>query len=172
MQRVAVIGCGGSGKTTLARALAGKLALPLYHFDTLYYPNATPPPLSDAEWEEVHSRLIAAESWILDGMKLATLPARLDRADTVIFLDLPARSCLWGIIARRLRYRGHHQPELGVYDVLNLSFLAWTFRFRHLHRPRILALLAAAKSRGVTVVILSSRREVRRYLAGLPARPT
>lgn len=34
---------------------------------------------------------------------LSSLPIRLEAADTVIFLDLPAWACLWGIIQRRLR---------------------------------------------------------------------
>ncbi|MDP2124712.1 MAG: topology modulation protein, partial [Parvibaculum sp.] len=37
MQRILVIGCSGGGKSTLARALGEKLALPVVHLDVLFW---------------------------------------------------------------------------------------------------------------------------------------
>jgi hypothetical protein len=37
MRRVAVVGCGGSGKTTLANQLAARLALSVVHIDSHYW---------------------------------------------------------------------------------------------------------------------------------------
>ena len=37
MQRIMVIGSPGAGKSTLSVAMAGKLSLPLYHLDKLYW---------------------------------------------------------------------------------------------------------------------------------------
>ena len=37
MQRILIIGNAGSGKTTFARLLAQKLALPLVHLDRIYW---------------------------------------------------------------------------------------------------------------------------------------
>jgi adenylate kinase family enzyme len=43
MRRVMVIGCGGAGKSTLARILAARLELPLIHLDFHYWgPNWKP----------------------------------------------------------------------------------------------------------------------------------
>jgi len=90
MRRVAVIGCGRSGKTTLANQLAARLGLPVVHIDSHYWRmiggervESTP-----QQWRERHRDLIAADEWVIDGMKLGVLAERLARADTVIHLDL------------------------------------------------------------------------------------
>jgi adenylate kinase family enzyme len=37
MKRVIVIGCPGSGKSTVSRALHNKTGIPLYHLDMMYW---------------------------------------------------------------------------------------------------------------------------------------
>jgi adenylate kinase family enzyme len=166
MRRVAVIGCGGSGKTTLANALAERLAVPVIHIDSHYWQvrdgqrvQSTP-----EEWAACHRDLIARPEWVIDGMKLATLQERLARADTVIYLDLPTRACLAGILRRRIRYRGRLRPDLGVYDRISWEFLRWVWSFRRRQRPVLLEKLADYE--GETVVV-RQRPDVRRLLEAI-----
>ena len=37
MERVIIIGCGGAGKSTLARALGEKTGLPVIHLDQIWW---------------------------------------------------------------------------------------------------------------------------------------
>lgn len=53
-----------------------------------------------------------------------------------MFLDLPARGCLWGVLLRRMRYRGGRHPN-GVHDRITWSFLIYVWRYRRRHRRAV-----------------------------------
>jgi adenylate kinase family enzyme len=102
VQRVAIVGLSCSGKSTLARALAERLGLPLIELDALVH---------DAGWNEAPAELLQArvraalaeapDGWIVDGNyfgKLGNLV--LAQADTVVLLDLPLRVTFPRSVAR------------------------------------------------------------------------
>jgi adenylate kinase family enzyme len=102
VQRVAVMGTTCSGKTTLARALADRLELPYIELDALYWG----PDWSEPEPEEFRSRVepfVRGDAWVLDGnytSKLGDLV--LERADTLVWLDLPLPRILWRTLSRTI----------------------------------------------------------------------
>jgi adenylate kinase family enzyme len=152
VRRVAVLGCGGAGKTTVARELARRHGLPLVDADSIVHPPDGSP--AEAEWQAELNAATENDAWVIDAMKLSILERRVERADTVVFLDVPRRSCYLGLVQRR-RWRR---------DLLNPGFLAWIWRFRRDARPRILAILD--RHRDTTdVVVLRSRRAVRAFLS-------
>ena len=112
MQRIAIIGSAGTGKSTLARRLGELTGLSVVHLDALYWhPGwlATP----DEEWDAIVREIVSRESWITDGNYGRTMEPRLERADTVLFLDFPRVVCLWRVFKRWLRYRGRIQAGPG-----------------------------------------------------------
>lgn len=165
MDRIAIIGCGGSGKTYLANQLAAHLDLRLTHLDALYY-DADWNPLPADEFAELQEKLVTEDRWLIEGNYAGTLPIRLARADTVIFLDLPALTCLSGILQRRWRYRGGQHDKDGVYDRITWNFVRYIWGYRKSMRPRVRALLDE-HGRHATLVTLTSRRQAARYLAQL-----
>ncbi len=100
--------------------------------------------------------------------RTSSLPIRLEAADTVIFLDLPAWSCLRGIAQRRLRHGGGQQDAIGVYNRITWNFIRYIIGYREKMAPRVRGLTAEYAGEA-EVVVLSSRRAARRYLASVPA---
>lgn len=104
LKRIAIIGCGGAGKSTLSRELGKSLDLPVVHLDRVFWKPG---------WERISREAFIAEQleimaqprWILDGNYGSTMDLRLQAADTIVFLDLPTHVCLWGAVKRYLQYR-------------------------------------------------------------------
>ena len=164
MQRVLVIGSGGSGKSTVASQLGELLKLEVNHLDKFYWRAGWVEPETD-EWIKIVNDLIERDSWIIDGNYGGTLARRLAACDTVIFLDLPRTLCLWRVLVRSLRYRGRTRPDMaeGCDEQLTWEFVKWVWGYPRTRRPGVLKKLSEL-SAGQKVFRLRSTREVRRFL--------
>src|SRR5262245_35510184 len=86
MHRVMVVGCACAGKTTLARSLAARLALPLVHLDFHFWRADWQVPDSK-DWREQVIALATAPEWIMDGNYSNTYDVRIPGAGTPDWLD-------------------------------------------------------------------------------------
>lgn len=162
MQRIAVVGSGGAGKSTFARELGRRIGAPVIHLDRHYWRpgwNAAPA----HQWPALHDALLAGERWIVDGNYGGTFDSRFARADTVIVLALPRLRCLAGALRRTLGHRGKEIQAAGCPERLDLEFLRWIWRCPVDSRPRLDAALARRSGR-LQVVELRSRRQATAFL--------
>jgi adenylate kinase family enzyme len=149
MKRVLILGSGSAGKTTFAQALAGATGLPLVHLDSLHWG----PGWNSVAPQVFQKRLASAlkrPAWIIDGSYLASLPQRLKRADTVIYLDYSRWRCLAQLLKRRLAYRsstGKIRPGMpdGCPERIYFSYVRWLWRYPISERPKVFAAIDQCK---------------------------
>lgn len=163
MERILIIGCSGSGKSTLARILKDRLGLPVIHLDQLWWKNGW----TNVTVEEFDSRLAMAlnmDRWIIDGNYSRTLPQRLEKCDTIIYLDFNRWECLLGMFQRVFGNYGKVRPDMadGCPERFDWEFVKWIWNYNKNNRVRNNTYLAQAKH--ARHILLKNRREVKKFL--------
>lgn len=150
VERVLVLGCGGSGKSAFARRLGARTGLPVVELDAVFWQPGLEG-LAAAEWVARQRELAAGPRWILDGDlgPYDVLEVRAAAADTAVLLNLSPLRCAW----RALR-RGRERWD----------FWSWVLTYRWRHLPKVRRVLAGAE---VDVVELRSPRAVRVFLGSV-----
>jgi adenylate kinase family enzyme len=165
-RRVIVTGLAGSGKSTLSIALAAKTGLPLIHLDLEFWkPGWTAP--SDDEWRERQRAVLAGDAWIADGNYHETLDLRLERADTVLFLDMPWWRCSARALLRGFKMWGE-LPEGCTYtrgqrlrDEWRLAVRIWR---ENRAQPEIEREIISQQGQHVALHVFTSKGEVNAFL--------
>ena len=98
-QKIIIIGCPGSGKSTLSIKLSKVLNLPLYHMDNLYW-KSDKTTISTEELKDKLHHICQKDAWIIDGNYLSTLSLRLAYHPLIIFLDYDTNLFLSSVIER------------------------------------------------------------------------
>ena len=157
MARILILGCAGSGKTTLSRQIGERTGTPVICLDAIWQPHwgETDVPAFRTLVNQAH----AGEDWISDGnFALATFDIRLARATSVIWLERSRLCCAWRAITRVFR-RGEAHRVAKLFVVLR-----FIWNFDRVNRPRIEA-ARLANAPNVPVVRLKSRRDIAAFLS-------
>lgn len=94
-----MVGNSGSGKSTVSRALAASLAVPYIEIDALNH-QANWTPLEPAELLARVDDATTSDGWVVDGNYSSVLDLVWERADTVVWLDLPRSLVMRQVITR------------------------------------------------------------------------
>ena len=160
MKKVIVIGCPGSGKSTVSRALHNKTGIPLYHLDMMYW-NADKTTVEKSVFLERLSAVLEKDEWIIDGNYGATMELRMAASDTVIFLDYPLNDCLNGIKERFGKPRSD-MPWIETEE--DSEFIEFIKNYNEQQKPKVLELLKKYSDKNI--IILESREQADAFLNG------
>jgi adenylate kinase family enzyme len=170
---VVVVGCSGSGKTTLARALARVLDCPCVELDAIFHqPGWTE--LSAAEFRARVAEATASDAWVVDGNYSVVRDIVWDKADTVVWFDLPYATVLTRTVRRTLRrvitreelWNGNKEPYANLWSWKpEKSIIAWSATQHGKYRRRYLAAETDPRWARLRFVRLRSRQETDAFLA-------
>ena len=159
MNKIIIIGCPGSGKSTFAKKLNEVLNYKLYHLDLIWNkPDKTT--ISREEFDSILDKIFSEDKWIMDGNYQRTLEKRLSNCDTVFLLDYSLETCLSGAQGR-VGVKREDMPW--VEEKLNEEFKQKILDFSQDKLPVIYELLDKYKD-GKEIIIFKNREDSDKYL--------
>jgi len=171
MKKVLVIGSSGAGKSTFARRLGEATGLPVIHLDRLYWKPNWVETTDKNEWREKVEKVLAGEKWVIDGNYSGTLALRLEKCDTVIFLDIPRAVCVYRVLKRVTLYTKGSRPDMtdGCDERFDWEFIKWIWSYLMRSKPKVETFLKGVQDEK-TIIRLQSKKEVENFFDNeLPA---
>lgn len=167
MNKIMVIGVSaGAGKSTFARRLGELTGIEVTHLDRLYWkPNWIEAP--SEEFSAAQQRVVQQERWIMEGNYAGTVHIREPHADTIIYLELPLRVCLYRVLKRRVQYHGKTRQDIGEgckekIDRAFLKFIVTTYGAR---KKTMMERMHRYAEEGKTVHYLKTPAQIDGFLA-------
>jgi adenylate kinase family enzyme len=169
-KRILIVGPSGAGKSTLARRLGERLAIPVVHLDALYW-NPGWVPAEVGRFRERVAQAAGRDTWVMDGNYSSHLDLRLQRAEAVIWLDLPRHVYFPRAVWRSIRNYGRERADIGrgcpeQFDLAFFREWVWTYPTRS--RARHSELMANLPP-DIHGIILRSCLEVAKFTNNLPS---
>ena len=174
-RRIAIIGNGGGGKSTLARRLGVILDLPVTHVDSIQFLNGWQRrPIE--ECDRLLNEAANVKSWIIDGFGSdQVIEKRIELADTVVLVDFPIWRHYWWAIKRQLASRKSQRAELP--DNCPEFNIAYTWRLLtvmwlvHREYTPWFRTLVAAKRKSGNAIIFRNPKQMNDFLNNLKQQP-
>ena len=168
-RRVIVAGTSGAGKTTLARRVARVLAVPHVEIDALFHgPEWTRSETFEADVD----RFSAKSGWATEWQYSRVRGVLAERADLLVWLDLPRAVVMWQVVGRTLRRRlrrevlwnDNVEPPLRTFFGNGGHIVRWAWSTHHKSALRVAPVQDLHPD--LLVVRLRSRAAVKHWLAG------
>lgn len=176
-RRIIIRGTSGSGKTTLARRIAAAREIPHVELDGIFH-QAGWTQLDDEKFRAAVAAFMDDDRWVVCGNYRQIAPLLLERADTIVLLDLPRRNVMARVLRRSIRrailreelWNGNKERFGNLFRTdPEVSIVAWawtTHARRHVETGRFLADPPRAGLRLVHVTTAGQLRRLSADLAG------
>jgi len=166
MNKIIVIGCPGSGKSTMVFKMKEKLNCPVLHLDKIYHIDNTNHISREELVQRVNEFAANGDRWIIDGNYISTVEQRIQLADTVILLDIDTEICVNN--ARKRSQQEKREDMAAGFDntILNEEFVQFILNFKENSLPKIMELFDKYKDTK-NIIILKSYEEIDTFLENL-----
>jgi adenylate kinase family enzyme len=177
VKRVSVVGNAGSGKSRLAERIARIIRAPYVELDAIHHL---------AGWEAIDpdeflarvTALSATDAWVIDGnYRTVVVDGPVwQRADTIVWLDLPRRTVMRQVTARSLRravrgeelWNGNREPVRNLWAWNpDKSVIRWSWTQHAKYQERFGAAMLSPALGHVDFVRIRSHAESERWLSAV-----
>ncbi|MBZ0297277.1 MAG: adenylate kinase [Anaerolineae bacterium] len=175
MQRIVIVGVGGSGKSTLGAEIAARLNMKFVELDALHW---------QKNWQEAPTSLfrdrvseaLSDVRWVVSGNYSKARDLIWTQADTLIWLDYSLLLCLWRLFWRTLK-RVITQEDLwgtGNRETWRAQFLSrdslfiWMFKGHRRYRREYPRLLTQPQYAHLDVLHFTRSQQTEAWLQTLP----
>ena len=145
MNKITIIGCPGSGKSTLSFKLEKLLKFPVLHLDKIYHIDNTHHISRDELVAKVNEFAIKNKNWIIDGNYISTVEQRIKLADTIIILDIDTNVCVNNALDRTKKDRGADMAAGFDNSQVSDEFINFIKDFKTKSLPKIMELVEVYK---------------------------
>lgn len=162
--KIHIIGCSGSGKTYLAKALSEKYNIPHFDLDDIQWDNNADGygvKMSIEKRTALLNDILKNDSWIIEGVYYAWVGKCFEDADKIYVLDIPKRVYTYRIIKRTIKRKlglekGKKETFKSVYNLLK-----WTDTFQKKNMVEVRKMLSHYTQKTMWI---KNRKEVKRVI--------
>ena len=162
--KIHIIGCSGSGKTYLAKALSKKYNIPHFDLDDIQWDNNADGygvKMPTQKRTELLNNILKNDSWIIEGVYYAWVGKCFEDADKIYVLDIPKCVYTYRIIKRTIKRKlglekGKKETLKSVYNLLK-----WTDTFQNKNMVEIRKTLSHYTQKTMWI---KNRKEVKRVI--------
>ncbi|MCH4246312.1 MAG: AAA family ATPase [Acinetobacter populi] len=176
MRYINVIGTSGSGKSTLARQLAVRLNLPYIEMDNLFWKNDWQQSTDEEFFAKLrHAMDKAEQGWVIDGNYTRTMPLKLEKIDTIIWLDYSfsinfyqlSKRTFTRILSRKQLWTDSNNHENWKIMLSKESIFIWMINTYSKNRQQYLAMMQDPKYQHIQFIHLTSPKQTKAFLRQL-----
>ena len=157
-----IVGCPGSGKTTLANKIGFLLNIPVSHLDKIFWvqKGGIKQDIFLAQQEEIMKN----DKWIIDGdfIRSKSFEVRLNKADTIIFLKFSKIKIYYRLLKRAIKYFNKTRPDMAGDSKKHINWpllkFIWNYPTNDIRKKVI------EYSKDKNVIVLSNNKEEKIFL--------
>ncbi len=171
VKRILIVGVAGSGKTTFSRKLGKALNLEVHHLDRYYWKPGWVETGTE-EWENILTKLLTKESWIIEGNYSNTFRMRAQYAEKIFMFDPPRAKSVYRISKRifKSKFGIEKRTDLGEgcrEKWFDKNFFKWVWNYNRNIRPRMYNILEDMNFNKEDIIIFKTNKDVKKYLNSL-----